>query len=512
MKTDRAKKSRERKRAVGALQPLAYAPALAYARGSYRIAIAFVFVLVLGVVSAPAQDKGKEPEKKPDATAKPAKPKETPKSPPIAIVGADVYTVTRGVLRNATVLVKDGKIVAVGQDVAIPAGATKIDAAGKFVTPGFITLNATNVGLRMAGGGGQAGAQPKFADSLNPYDRNMLYCLGSGITTACIEVGSGFGRNFGRAPDDTADTPNDGTSVCPCCGLTIMPTEPITPPVPTERTPRRTAVLKLTYGDMAPMLAKESPFYSMPAGSFAGALNRVRWRETIAKAKKYVKDQADHEADEDKTGGPPRRTVPEEVVKLVKKELALRTDGTSVEQIRDMVALAKELDYNLILDDVYEGWLIPSELASAKVSAVITPRSRRRPTPGKEDTSGSSIELSGTLEKAGVPFAVTPLGASVSLDGIPGRDLTSLALEAAYAVRGGATEQAALAALTIAPARMLGMADRIGSIEAGKDADLLILDGPPLDYRSYVETALVGGKVYYERDKVKVFPERRPNK
>lgn len=479
-----------------------------------RLVAMLALVALLGGLTASAQDKGKEPEKKPDAPAKEAKAKEAPKpppAPPIAIVGADVYTVTRGVLRNATVLVKDGKIAAVGQDVAIPANATKIDAAGKFVSPGFITLNASNVGLRMAGGpggGGQPGAQPKFADSLNPYDRMMLYCLGAGITTACIEVSSGLPRGFGRDPEDTGD----GTSVCPCCGLAIIPLEPITPPVPTERTPRRTAVLKLTYGDMAPMLAKESPFYSLPAGSFAGALNRVRWRETVAKAKQYVKDQAAHEAAEDKSGGPPRRTVPDEVVKLVKKELALRTDGTSVEQIRDMVTMAKELDYNLILDDVYEGWLIPNELAAAKVSAVITPRGRRRPTPGKEDSSGSSIELSGSLEKAGVPFAVTPLGASVSLDGIPGRDLTSLALEAAYAVRGGASESAALAAVTIEPARMLGMADRLGSIEAGKDADLLILDGPPLDYRSYVETALIGGKVYYERDKVKVYPERRPNK
>ena len=136
----------------------------------------------------------------------------------------------------------------------------------------------------------------------------------------------------------------------------------------------------------------------------------------------------------------------------------------------------------------------------------------RRPSPGKEDSSGGSIETSAHLEKAGVAFAVAPLNTSVSLDGIPGRDLTSLAIEAAFAVRGGCSEQTALEALTINPARMLGLADRIGSIEEGKDADLLILDGPPLDYRTYVETAVVGGRIYYDRDRDKIYPDksRRP--
>ena len=103
--------------------------------------------------------------------------------------------------------------------------------------------------------------------------------------------------------------------------------------------------------------------------------------------------------------------------------------------------------------------------------------------------------------------AVCPLSASVSLDGIPGRDLTSLALEAAFAVRGGCSEQTALAGLTIVPAKLLGLADRLGSIEEGKDADLLILDGQPLDYRTYVEKAVVGGKVYYDRARDRIYPD-----
>ena len=181
--------------------------------------------------------------------------------------------------------------------------------------------------------------------------------------------------------------------------------------------------------------------------------------------------------------------------------------------MRDMIRLAKELDYRLVLEDVHEGWLMPEELAEAKVSVVLTPRGRRRATPGREDRSGSSIETSAKLEKAGVPFAVATQMNTVSLDGVyGGRDLTGLALEAAFAVRGGCSEKAALAALTIVPARVLGLDKRVGSIEAGKDADLLILNGPPLDYRTYVEVALVGGKAVYDRDKDRVYPtfQRKP--
>lgn len=469
---------------------------------------------------APSASAGKPADPKPAGSA-PAASKPAPKAAVkpgdgmTAIVGGDVYTVTREIIRGGTVLLKDGKITAVGLDLPVPDGAKIIDAKGKTVTPGFVALSASNLAVRSLGGGagggppGQGGARPaKFADALNPFDRNIKFCLGVGITTANVEVDAG-GIGRGRR---SFDDPGDEISVCPCCGLTILPTEPITPPVPGERTPRRSAALKMTYGDLGPMLAKESPFYHLPASALAGPLNRTQWRETVKRARQYLKEQGDHE--EDNSGGdfggaagPPRRPVPDEVLALVKKEIPLRTEAPNVDTIRDMIALAKELDYNLILDDVVEGWTLPTELAEAKVSVIYTPRQRRQARPGREDSSGSSIESSKLYEKAGVPFSVASLSAAVSLDGIAGRDLTSLPIEAMFAVRGGCSEQAALAALTIVPARQLGLGDRIGSIEPGKDADLLILDGGPLDYRTYVEKAMIQGKVYYDRQLDRIYPD-----
>jgi imidazolonepropionase-like amidohydrolase len=479
-------------------------------RTSLRTAIAAFVLLVAGLAFTPWLGAADEAGK-----AKKAPAKKVDQHKVLALVGGDIYTVSKEVIHGGTVLVKDGKILKVGQDLQIPEGAAVVDVKGKYITPGFVALSMAGVGLRQAGGGpggggggggGAGGRTPRLADSLDPYDRNIKFCLGVGITTGCIELGGGGGGRFGRSEDEADD---QEPQVCPCCGLAILPREPIGPTIPTVPTARRHAVVKMSYGQMDGMLVSENPFHHIPGSGFAGAMNHFNWRENIRQAHKYLKDLAEHEkavkAGEDSQ--PPRKSVSDDLIRLVKHEIPLRTDASSVSQIRDMLKLAKELDYNLLLENPYEAWMIPDELAEAKASVVFTPRLRRRAAPGREDTSGSSIELAGYLEKTGVPFAVVTQKNNVSMDGVDGgRDLTGFALEAAFAVRGGCSEKTALAALTINPAKMLGLDSRIGTIDAGKDADLLVLNGPPLDYRSYVETAYVGGKVAYERNTDRVYP------
>src|SRR5690606_7450032 len=156
-------------------------------------------------------------------------------------------------------------------------------------------------------------------------------------------------------------------------------------------------------------------------------------------ARDYLEELEQYEAD--KAAGKedakePRKPVDDGLIKLVKHEIPLRVRADSADQIRSMIALARELDCRLVLDGAVEAWLVAEDLGKAGVPVVITPRDRRRGRPGREDASGSSIETPGILQQAAVPFAITPLGSSVSLNGLAGRDLTSLPLEAAFAVRG----------------------------------------------------------------------------
>lgn len=472
------------------------------------------------------------------------KKKEEPK-PITAIVGGDIHTVTGSVIRGGTILIQDGKILELGQAIKVPDGATTIDAAGKVITPGFVAINMSRLGVRTV-----PQNRDKLADALDPYDRNMKFALGVGITTGCVEMSasrSRFGRRRNGEPEERflgldpdpeefvsealLDYGDEDTSLCPCCGLPVLPTEPITPRRPTQPQPRKFAALKMSFGHLDSMLVEENVFYSPNPGGLTGPLNRHNWRRDILKAKKAIEEEAKktetkRPESSDKKDGETKtetgaRSAPSsragsrssrgnrpnpELIRLLKHEIALRISADTVGEISDMVDLANELDYDLVIEGGTEAWLVAKDVGEADAQIIYTPRRRRTARRGQEKTSGSNVESPGIFQEAGIPFAVSALSSSISMGGIAGRDLSSLPLEAAFAVRGGADEKTSLKSITITPARMLGLDDRIGSIEVGKDADLLILNGPPLDYRTYVEQAIVEGNVCYDRAKDKVYP------
>lgn len=511
-------------------------------------------VLALTFVSAPslvwAQDSKKDASEE-------KKEKESDEEKVLVIQGGDIQTVTNGVIRKGTIVIRDGKIDAMGKDVEVPEGATIIDATGKRLTPGFIALNVSRLGLSRS--------PSTLSDSLDPFDRNMKLALGVGITTAMVRTSGTGGRgrfgatvlsqpeagsDLGKADNMLTDTPDIAIGVpseamnlgfigdnrfvgldpdipmiiknatqanldygtfervCPCCGIAIRPTEPIRDPKPQAARPSGSAVVKMSYGALDRMFVRTNPFYSLPRGALRGALAKDTWRNQFKIARDYLKKQAEHEAaiKAGKKDRPPRKPVTDDFLALVQGKKPLRIAAPTASEIRDMIALAEELDYRLSLDGTVEAWLVTDELSQASVSVTITPRASRDPNFGEENSSGSWVETPRVLEESGVPFAVTSLSSSISLGGIAGRDLTSLPLEAAFLVRGGATEQEAVEALTITPAKMLGIEDRVGSLEVGKDADILILTGNPLDYQTYVETAVVNGRIAYERTVDRVLP------
>ncbi len=446
----------------------------------------------------------------------------------VAVVGGNIITVTRETIRGGTILIQGGKIVALGTRVEIPEGAQQIDASGKTISPGFVALSTSRLGLSSS-----SDSSAKNADKLDPFDNNVRLAVGVGITTACQRTSSGGGSRRGRAPDEEgfpftkrfpgldpdaaeltlAQEPSqldygEFVSTCPCCGLPILPTEPLVTPAPKPMTTSGSAVIKMSYGVLDGMLLAEDVFFNANSGALIGAENQRNWRGQIELARKYLEEQAAHEkaTAAGKKVKPPRKPVKDDLLRLVKGETAMRIPANSASEIQTLIELANELDYRLVIDGASECWVVGKQLAEADASVVLTPRRRRDAQFGAEDRTGTWIESPRVMEQQGVPFAVDALSSSISLNGLAGRDLTSLPLEAAFAVRGGASERAALAAITIVPATMMGLEDRIGSLEVGKDADILILNGNPLDYRTYVETAIVNGNVVYNRSQDRVLP------
>jgi len=472
----------------------------------------------------------------------------------VAIVGGDIHTVTGPVVRKGTILVEDGKIKEIGQSVKVPEDAKVIDAAGKTITPGFVAINMSRVAV-----GQNPSGKEKLIDGLNPFDRNIKYALGVGITSGCIELSSGGGRRGRRAEgapvemypgleepieefvtESMMDFGDLNTSLCPCCGLPVLPTEPITSQPPAAPKPRKMAALKLSFNDLDSMLMSEDVFYSVSAGALNGALAKHNFRKNIQLAREAIeaekksaaekktsssksKTASAKSADAKKSSSadaksksakkstdkkkPAKKFKPDpNLIKLLKGEVAMLARANTVDEINDMVDLSMELGYDLVIQGGIEAWVLADKLGAAGVGVIYTPRSRRRARKGREDETGSFVESPRIFQEKGIPFSLATLSSSISMNGLAGRDLTSLPLEAAFAVRGGADERTALKSITITPARMLGLDDRIGSLEKGKDADILILNGSPLDYRTYVEQAIVAGKVAYDRQEDKVYP------
>ena len=167
--------------------------------------------------------------------------------------------------------------------------------------------------------------------------------------------------------------------------------------------------------------------------------------------------------------------------------------------------LVDEFGIKIIIEDAIEGWIVVEEIARRDVCVIITPRQKQRPNEDISGPSGSTLENATILKKAGVKFAIVPPDASFTTWGIAGRDLITLPMEAAFAVSGGLDEQTALEAITITAAEIIGVADRVGSLQVGKDADIIILDGHPFHHKTFVQLTFVNGKILYDKKKSTYF-------
>ena len=370
----------------------------------------------------------------------------------LAVVNGRVHTLTGPTLERATVLSRNGVITAIGPGIPLPPDCEVVDAAGLQVYPGLIAAVASGL---------HGGSPPQ--DTTDVYSLDMLIALAGGITTAL-----------------------SGSDVA-----------------------------KLTFGTTQEMLLKPNAFVSLNYTT-RNPLERSQLRADLERVRNYLRELQKHEREKatNKDTKPPDKEwlkdKYENYRKLLQREAVALIGAHRTQELRDVAELAGTFGFDVVVRSAYEGWTVAPLLGRTGVRAVITPRETRYPDERVNRPTGSSIENARILRDAGVTLAVVPETPSVTLWGLAGRDLLQLNLEAAFAVRGGLSNEDALRTITIDAARVLGVDSRVGSLEVGKDADLVVCDGDLLHYMTLVRYTIVNGRVVYDKSKESLYAHIRP--
>ncbi len=388
----------------------------------------------------------------------------------VAIVGGRVVPISGEPVDGGTVLVADGKIVAVGAGLAVPAGARVIDAAGSWVLPGFIEAHG-HVGVHEEGEGwaGQdtnemtepVTAQVRALDAINPADIGFRDAISGGVLAVNVNPGSG--------------NPIGGQTVAlKCWGRTVD-----------EMLLRQPSGLKSALGENPKRVygeKKQTPSTRLGTaavirGAFVDAANYLQ---------RIDAEQAKPEGERKPVD---RDLKLEALGRVLRREIPWRQHCHRADDIATALRLADEFGYDLVLDHCTEGYLLASKIAAAGVPAVTGPLITAR---SKVELRNRTLANPGLLAAAGVTVAIATDHPVVPVH--------LLIVQAALAVKEGMDRDTALRAVTITPAQIMRVADRIGSLVPGKDADLVIWSGDPLDIMSRAEVAYSAGSEIYRYD------------
>jgi imidazolonepropionase-like amidohydrolase len=374
------------------------------------------------------------------------------------------------------VLVVQGKkILAVlpAGEVRVPEGATVVDVTGKVIIPGLVDTHS-HLGVYprphvQANSDGNEGSGPvqsgiRALDAVQPDDPGIRMALGGGVTTANIMPGSAnviggqtiYVKFRGRTVEEMQIVPGDVLGG-----------------------------LKMANG--------ENPKRFNFEGRKAAPATRMKLaalqREQFVKARDYQRQWANYhkKKDEGKEATPPDRDLSlEPLVEVLERKRTVHFHSHRADDLMTAVRLAEEFGFELVLQHVTEGYRVVDELVRRKIPASLTLIDSPG---GKPEVAGLLEENAAILDKAGVLVAVN------TDDSIT--ESRFFLRSGALAIRGGMSEDHALRALTINPAKMMHLDGRLGSLAAGKDADFVVLSGPPFSvYTKVLETYIDGEKVF----------------
>lgn len=377
----------------------------------------------------------------------------------VAIEGGTVHTMSGAAIEGGTVLIRDGRIVAVGSGVAVPAGARRIDARGRHVTPGFIEsgtqIGAVEVGA-VAGSVDASMVQPgdplraqvragfNIIDGINPASVVIPVTRIGGVTTAVSRPSGGLIAGQGIVLD------LDGRTV-------------------DEMVVRSPVAMFAEIG--------EGP--SQSTGGSRGA-TLLRLREVLEDARVYARNRASYERGGSRELAASRLDL--EALQLVLDgRIPLVVEAHRASDILAAMRLARDYDLRLVLYGATEGWMVAGEIARAEVPVIVRVLENL---PGSFERLGARFENAALLREAGVPVVIT------SGDTHNARNIRQ---EAGTAVAYGLPHLEAMRALTLYPARLWGLADH-GSLEAGKVANVVVWGGDPLEILTPVEHVFIRGR------------------
>jgi imidazolonepropionase-like amidohydrolase len=385
----------------------------------------------------------------------------------VLIKNATVMTAARGTLENTDILIQNGKIAKIGKNIAAPAGVRVIDATGKFVTPGIIDCHSHSMLDAINEGTFSVTSMTRTRDVLNPTDITIYRALAGGVTAANLLHGSANsigGQNtvvkfkWGHPVEDypIADAPPG---------------------------------IKFAMGENV----KRATSFAAPGASARYPRTRMgvveTMRDAFLRAKDYKQSWEDFRAG--KTKVRPRKDLElEPLVEVLEGKRMIHAHGYRADEHLNLMLLADEFGFKVAtLQHGLEAYKIAPEIAKHGTGVSIF-----------TDYWGYKLEAYDAIPYNA--YILWKNGVSVSINSDDDERMRRLNLEAAKVMKyGGVPEEDALKMITINPAKQLGIDKRTGSIEVGKDGDVVIWNGHPFSVYSRVETTIVEGEILFDRAK-----------
>jgi len=383
----------------------------------------------------------------------------------ILIKNGIIYTMAGEVIENGCILIENNKIKEIGKDIIAPIDAEVIDAEGKIILPGMIDahchLGMWEDAIGFEGSDGNEMTDPitpqlRGIDGINPMDRTFREAYEGGITT--VSTGPGSANVVGG---QFASIKTYGNRIDE-----MIIVEP--------------SAMKVAFGENPKRVYNDKKCMPMTRMATAALL-----RETLMKAKEYYNKK--QEAKDDKSKAPALDMKMEAMMDVLERKIPLKAHAHRADDIFTAIRIAKEFGVKITLEHCTEGHLIADYIAKEGLSAVVGPTFGDR---SKFELINKTFDTPKVLWEAGVKIAIMTDHPVIPIQHLP--------LCAALSAKAGLPEEEALKAITIYAAEILEIGDRVGSIEVGKDADIVIWNSHPFDLQSSVVCTIIDGNVIYK--------------